>query len=108
MSGRKLLDPTTWLQLFLATALDGGGWSSSCSGLFNPVERRVITRDKGGCVGPRADLDNSERKYILKFSVIELRFHGHPAGSLSVVASGSSALDFGRFLIFIFWFLLII
>jgi hypothetical protein len=45
------------LHAFLTSALDGGEWPASIPGRFVPRERALGTYWRGGCVGPRADLD---------------------------------------------------
>jgi hypothetical protein len=46
-----------YLHAFLTSALDGGEWSTSRPGLFNPREKEPDTHWIGGWVGPRAVLD---------------------------------------------------
>jgi hypothetical protein len=46
---------------FLASALDGGGWSASCPGLFTSGERAPGTHWIGLWVGLRAGLDVVEK-----------------------------------------------
>jgi hypothetical protein len=53
------------IKLFLTSALVGGEWSASCPGRFTPGERAPRTHSKGGCVGPRAGLDDVEKRNIL-------------------------------------------
>jgi hypothetical protein len=49
----------------LTSALDGGEWSASYSGRFNPRERALGTHSIGGWVGPRAGLDAVVKRQIL-------------------------------------------
>jgi hypothetical protein len=53
-----------YLQAFLTSALDGGEWSASPPGHFNPRERAPGTHWIGGWVGPRAVLDTVVKKKI--------------------------------------------
>jgi len=46
-----------YLHSFLTSALDGGEWSTSCSGHFTPKIRNPGTPWIGGWVGFRAGLD---------------------------------------------------
>jgi hypothetical protein len=48
----------------LTSALVGGEWSASCSGLFTPRERAPGTHWIGGWVGPRAVLDAVVKRKI--------------------------------------------
>jgi hypothetical protein len=50
-----------WIHIFLTSALVGGEWSASRPGRFTPGERALGTHWIGGCVGPRAGLDNMEK-----------------------------------------------
>ena len=54
MSGRKLLDPTTYnCILSLISALDGGGWSAPRPGHFTPGKDPVlIIQEAGWALGP--------------------------------------------------------
>jgi hypothetical protein len=44
-------------RIFFTSALNGGEWSASRPGSFNPRERAPGTHWIGGWVGPRAGLD---------------------------------------------------
>jgi hypothetical protein len=55
-----------------------GEWSTSCPGRFTPGERDPGTLCIGGCVGPRAGLDDEDRRKILPSPVLELRPLGLP------------------------------
>jgi hypothetical protein len=48
----------------LTSALDGGEWSASRPGRFNPGERALGTHSMGGWVGPRAGLDADVKRKI--------------------------------------------
>jgi hypothetical protein len=50
---------------FLTSALAGGEWSTSRPGRFTPGERAPCTHWIGGWVGPRADLDDVEKRKFL-------------------------------------------
>jgi hypothetical protein len=52
------------LHAFLTEALDGGEWSASRPGRFNPRERAPGTHWRGGWMGPRAGLDAVVKKKI--------------------------------------------
>jgi hypothetical protein len=49
----------------VASSLAGGEWSVSRHGRFTPGERAPGTHWIGGWVGPRAGLDDMEKKKIL-------------------------------------------
>jgi hypothetical protein len=49
----------------LTSALVGGEWSVSCPGRFIPGERALTTQWIGGWVGPRAGLDDVEKRKFL-------------------------------------------
>jgi hypothetical protein len=49
------------IQVFLIVALVGGEWSASRPGRFNPGERADHNHWKGGCVSPRAGLDDMSK-----------------------------------------------
>jgi hypothetical protein len=67
------------LHAFLTSALDGGEWSASRPGHFNPRERTPGTHWIGDWVGPSAGLDAVMRR---KFSApIGTRTPDHPASS---------------------------
>jgi hypothetical protein len=51
-----------WLRVFLASALDGGGWSSSRPGRFAPGRGVLVTHLTGDWVGSRAGLDEVAKK----------------------------------------------
>jgi hypothetical protein len=46
---------------FLTSTLVGGEWKASRHGRFTPGERATDTHSIGGCVVPRAGLDNMEK-----------------------------------------------
>jgi hypothetical protein len=51
--------------IFLTSALVGGEWSASRPGRFTPGERAPETHWIGDWVGPRAGLDNLEKKFFI-------------------------------------------
>jgi hypothetical protein len=53
------------IHVFLTLALVGGEWSASRRGPFTPEERVPGTHWIGGWVGPRAGLDDMERRKLL-------------------------------------------
>jgi hypothetical protein len=50
-----------YIHIFLTSAIAGGEWSASHTGLFTPGERAPSTHWIGGWVHPRADLDDVEK-----------------------------------------------
>jgi hypothetical protein len=68
-----------YIHIFLTSALTGGEWSASRSGRFTPV-RAPGTHWIGGCVDPRAGLDDVKRKFVI-LPGLELRPLGRPARS---------------------------
>jgi hypothetical protein len=61
------------IHIFVPSALAGGEWSASRTGLFTPGERAPSTHWIGGWVDPRAGLDDVEKRKFLILSVLELR-----------------------------------
>jgi hypothetical protein len=72
------------IHVFLFLALVGGEWSASRPGRFTPGERACGTHWVGGWVGPRASLDNVERRKFLTLPGLELRPVHHLARSQSL------------------------
>jgi hypothetical protein len=62
-----------WIHVFLTSALDGGERSSSHPGHITPGERATGTHWIEGWVGPRAGLNDVERRKILPLPGLELR-----------------------------------
>jgi hypothetical protein len=58
--------------IFLTSALAGGEWSASCPGRFTPGERATGTHWIGGCVDPRAVLDDVKKRKFLIIPGLEL------------------------------------
>jgi hypothetical protein len=52
------------IYVFLPSALDGGEWSASRPGRFTAGERAPGTHWIGGWVGPRAGLNDVEKRKI--------------------------------------------
>jgi hypothetical protein len=73
----------TW-PIFLTSALVRGEWSASCPGHFTPGEIAPCTHWVGGSVGPRAGLDDVEKRNFLTLPELELRPLGRPARSQSL------------------------
>jgi hypothetical protein len=75
-----------WIHIFLTSALVGGKWSASRSGRFTPGERAPDTHWIGGWVGPRAVLDDVEKRKFLTLQglALELRPFRRPARSQSL------------------------
>jgi hypothetical protein len=72
-----------WNRIFLASALAGSEWSASRPGRFTPGARAPSTQWIGGCIDPRAGLDDMKKKF-LTLPGLELRTLGHPARSQSL------------------------
>jgi hypothetical protein len=72
-----------YIHIFLTSALFGGEWSASRPGRFTPREGGPGTHWIGW-VGPRAGLDNMEKRKFLTLPGLELRPLGRPARSQSV------------------------
>jgi hypothetical protein len=68
-----------YIHIFLISALVGGEWSPSRPGLFTPGERAPCTHWIGGWVGPRAGLDDVEKRKFLTLPGLELQPLGRPA-----------------------------
>jgi hypothetical protein len=66
---------------FLTSALAGGEWSASRPGRFTPGERAPGTHWIWGWVGPRAGLDNLEKRKFLTLPGLELWPLSRPARS---------------------------
>jgi hypothetical protein len=61
------------IHIFLTSAIVGGECSASHPGRFTPGERAPGTHWIGGWVGPRADLDDAEKRKFLTLPGLELR-----------------------------------
>jgi hypothetical protein len=61
------------IHVFLTSALVGGDWSPSYPGLFTPGERVLGTHWKEGWLGPRAGLDDVDKRTFLTLPGLELR-----------------------------------
>jgi hypothetical protein len=66
------------------SALAVGEWSASRHGRFTPGEKVPGTHWIGGWVGPRAGLDDVEKRKFLTLPGLELRLLGHPGRSQSL------------------------
>jgi hypothetical protein len=74
-----------YIHIFFTSALVGGEWSASSpcrftSGKMTPTRTHWI----GGWVGPRAGLDDLEKRKFLTLQGLELRPFGRPDRSQSV------------------------
>jgi hypothetical protein len=69
------------IHIFLTWALAEGERSVSRPGRFTPGERAPGTHWIGGCVGPRAGLDDMKKRKFLTPPGLELRPLGRPAGN---------------------------
>jgi hypothetical protein len=69
---------TAWA---ITSALVGGEWSASRPRRFNPRERDPGSRRIGDWMGPRASLDDVEKRKFLTVPGFELRPLGRPARS---------------------------
>jgi hypothetical protein len=63
----------------LTSALVGGEWSASRPNRFTPGERALGTHWIDGWVGPRAGLDDVEKRKFLALPGLELQPLGRPA-----------------------------
>jgi hypothetical protein len=61
------------IHIFLTSALVGGEWSASRHRHFDPRERAPGTHWIGGWVGPRASLDDMEKKKFLTVLGLKLQ-----------------------------------
>lgn len=52
------------LQVFLTSASDGGEWSSSHHGCFNPRDKALRSHWTGGCGSPRAGLNSVQKRSL--------------------------------------------
>jgi hypothetical protein len=59
------------IYIFLTSALVGREWSASRPCHFTPGERALSTHCIGGWVGPRAGLDNVEKRKFLTLLGLE-------------------------------------
>jgi hypothetical protein len=85
-----------YIYVFLNSALVGGEWSASRPDRFTPGERAPGTYWIGGTVGPRAGLDDEEKRKFLILSELELRPLSRPVRSKSLYRlsySGSLSLS---------------
>jgi hypothetical protein len=80
------------IHVFLTSALVGGQWSAWRPGRFTPGEGAPGTH-WGGWVGPRAGLDDVEKRKLLTLPGLELRSLSRPARSQSLylITSGIHA-----------------
>jgi hypothetical protein len=67
------------IHIFFTSALVGGEWSALRPGRFTPGEKAPDTHWIGGWVGPRAGLDDLEKRKFLTLPGHELRPFGRPA-----------------------------
>jgi hypothetical protein len=72
------------IYIFLTSALAGGEWSASRPGRITPDERVPGTHWLGGWVGPRAGVDDVDKRKFLSLPGLELRPLGRPACSQSL------------------------
>jgi hypothetical protein len=62
-----------WTRVSLTLVLDGGEWSASHPGHFIPRERAPrYPLDRGGWFGPRASVDDMEKRKFLTLLGLEL------------------------------------
>jgi hypothetical protein len=69
------------IHIFLTSAIAGGEWSASRPGRFTPRERAPGIHWLGGWVGPKAGLDDAEKRKFLTLPGLNLRPLGRPARS---------------------------
>jgi hypothetical protein len=72
------------IHVFLISAQVGGEWSASRLDHFIPGERAPVTHWIGGWVGPKAGLDDVEKRKFLTLPGLELQPIGLPARSQSL------------------------
>jgi hypothetical protein len=72
------------IHILLTSALVEGEWSASRPDHFIHVEKAPSTHRIGGWVGPRAGLEDVEKRKFLTLSGLELRPLGRPARSQSL------------------------
>jgi hypothetical protein len=72
------------IHIFFASALVRCEWSASRPGRFTPGVGAAGTQCIGDWVGPRAGLDDVEKRKFLTLPVLELRPLGRPARSQSL------------------------
>jgi hypothetical protein len=68
-----------WIHVLLSSEFYGGEWSPSHLAFFVSGERATGTHSIGGWVGPRAGLDDVEKRKILLLAGLELRLLGRSA-----------------------------
>jgi hypothetical protein len=86
-----------YILIFLISALVGGEWSASRPGCFNPGERDPGTHLTGGCLDPRAGLDDVEKKKFLTLTGLELQPLSRPARSQSLYRLRCPGSHYGLF-----------
>jgi hypothetical protein len=90
--------------MFLTSTLARGEWWASRLCRFTLGERAPGTHWIGGSLGPRAGLDNVEKRNLLSLTELELQSHGRPALASRyadfVIHSSRSDKPFNR------WFML--
>jgi hypothetical protein len=74
-----------YIHVFLTSALVAGEWSPPRPCRFTPGERAPGTHWIGDWVGPRAGLDDVEKRKFLTLQGLELRPLGRPARSQSLI-----------------------
>jgi hypothetical protein len=72
------------IHIFLTSALGEGEWSATRPCRFTPGEGAPGSYWIGGWVGPRAGLDDVEKRKLLILPGLELRPLGRPARSQSL------------------------
>jgi hypothetical protein len=72
-----------YIHIFLTSAVAGGEWSASRSCGFTAGERTPGTHWLGGWVGPRAGLDDVEKRKFFTLPGLELPPLGRPVRSQS-------------------------
>jgi hypothetical protein len=82
MKGHGAVD--VQIHVFLTSEVIGGEWSASRPCRLIPGERAPVTHWIGGWAGPRAGLDDVEKRTFLILPVLELRPLGRPARSQSL------------------------
>jgi hypothetical protein len=68
-------------QVYFTSPLVGNEWSALRPDRFIPEERAPSTHWIGGWVGPKAGIDDMEKRKFFTPMGLELRSLGHPASS---------------------------
>jgi hypothetical protein len=73
------------IHIFFTSALVGGEWQLHAPAALHPEKEPRVPIVIGGWVGPRAGLDDVEKRKFLNVLGVDLRPLGHPARSQSLL-----------------------